>query len=105
MKDLSFFVGIIPIAIVGAISRFDLGSSTHAQRMSIMLWLVWGIFLGWLVTIWQSSDVLEKKPEKAVIESILLRALFFIFLGAPAIVGWVVVGQMLMEYGTCIVLP
>ena len=60
--------------------------------MSIMLWLVWGIFLGWLVTIWQSSDVLEKKPEKTVIESTLLRALFFIFLGAPAIVGWVVVG-------------
>ena len=52
-----------------------------------MLWLVWGIFLGWLVTIWQSSDVLEKKPEMAMIESTLLRALFFIFLGAHCRVG------------------
>ena len=60
LKYLSFFIGIIPIAIIGPTSRFDPGLSTHAQRISIMLWLVWGIFLGWLVTIWQSSDVLEK---------------------------------------------
>lgn len=41
----SYIIGTLPIAIIGALSCFQPGRSTAAQRVWTMMWLVFGIFL------------------------------------------------------------
>jgi hypothetical protein len=43
---LSLIIGIIPLTIVGAISHFEVGSSTIWERAWTMAWLISGIFFG-----------------------------------------------------------
>ena len=78
-------VGFLPIAIIGGLSHFDAGHSTIAQRVWIMTWLAFGWFMG-----------LGIHQKRALIEGIM------VIYGAPAIGGFVVVGQMLRSYGSCI---
>jgi hypothetical protein len=70
-----------PYAIIGGISGFQEGESTRAQRGWTISWLVLGQVFGGLLG-----------P----------REYFFLPWGAPAIGGFVVVGQMIMADGVCI---
>jgi hypothetical protein len=70
-----------PYAIIGGISGFQDGESTRAQRGWTISWLVFGQVFGGLLG-----------P----------REYFFLPWGAPAIGGFVVVGQMIMADGVCI---
>ena len=79
-----------PFFVNAAISKFEPGKSTKAQRVWTMTWLSFGSFFGFGFRGTFSSDTKS---------SILLAVLF---LGTPAIGGFVVVGQMLKEYGDCI---
>ncbi|KAF8883569.1 hypothetical protein BD779DRAFT_1674495 [Infundibulicybe gibba] len=49
--------GSISIAIVGALSHFHSGQSTKAQRVWIMMWLVFGVLLGTIMAIGDKNDV------------------------------------------------
>ena len=84
----SVAVTSISIVINGALSHFHHGHSTHAQRVWTMTWLAFGIAFG---------------PLSLTFDSIQSASRYgFILYGAPAIGGFIVVGQMLMEYGHCV---
>jgi len=92
----SFLAALIQVVINGALSRFHKGHSTHAQRVWTMTWLgfgglcpIWAVYMG----LTRSEN--DMKPKLALIYHIL-------FYSAPAIGGFVVVGQMLRSYGTCV---
>jgi hypothetical protein len=89
------------IGIVGGISNFRRGQSTLAQRAWTMLWLIIG--LSWMIIdmlIDHISAYLEIKELYHEAFSIIVT----VTLIAPAVGGFVVVGQMLRTYGTCTVL-
>ena len=80
-------IGLGPIAIISALSHFNAGHSTIAQRVWTMTWLAYGWYRGLQLHIgsWMVENIF----------TIILSA-------APAVGGFVVVGQMLMSYGKCI---
>ena len=94
---LTIVVGLVPVAINGILSHFKAGKSTHAQRVWTMTWLAFGVFIGALVEFKQTGLSYMDEGEIAYNS---LQLLYFCC--APAIGGFVVVGQMLMEYGRCI---
>ena len=81
-------VSLVSIAIVGALSHFNPGESTHAQRVWTMTWLVFGIAFSSLSLTMDSGGFLER-----------LGSTIY---GAASFGGFVVVGQMLRDYGHCI---
>lgn len=84
-----------PIAIVGALSRFAAGDSLLYQRVWTMMWLVGGSVGGALL------GIILNLPGEDVLESVALILGLGIYYCATAIGGYVVVGQMIAEYGTC----
>jgi hypothetical protein len=82
------FLGLISLAIIGGISGFKEGHSTHAQRVWTMTWLIFGIALG---PVYVLLKWVERKEDFG-----------WLIYGAPAIGGFVVVAQMLNAYGRCI---
>jgi hypothetical protein len=95
-------LSLVPIAIVGALSRFQSGSSTPAQRGWIMAWLTSSIVGGFLVS-WTHKPA-EQEVVKQHLQGNALVGYYLVF-GAPAIGGLVAVDQMIREYGTCIQIP
>ena len=83
----SLIVTSLSIAINVALSHFEPGRSSHAQRVWTMTWLGFGILLGPMTLI------LRPRTSQKLAALILY--------GAPTIGGFVVVGQMLNEYGSC----
>ena len=83
----SLAVASIPVVIIGALSHFQPGQSTHAQRVWTMMWLAFGIGMGPFLG--------DEYPDGGHVFRM------FLYL-TPSIGGFVVVGQMLMEYGYCI---
>ena len=81
-------IGLVPTAIIGGLSHFDAGHSTIAQRVWTMTWLAFGWYMG--IAIPYLRDLRGKMVATMVL------------FGAPAIGGFVVVGQMLRSYGSCI---
>ncbi|EON66749.1 hypothetical protein W97_05995 [Coniosporium apollinis CBS 100218] len=103
--SMTILVSVIPLAIVGAISRFDPGASTTAQRAWTMTWLVYGVFLGLLYELVVSAvtDNIDEKEYDPTM-NLVVTVGFALLFSAPAIGGLVVVGQMLMAYGNCILI-
>ncbi|KAF2468299.1 uncharacterized protein BDR25DRAFT_357593 [Lindgomyces ingoldianus] len=96
MIAIPALTGAVPISIVGGLSGFKEGQSTHSQRVWTMTWLVFGIFMG----------VSCAKYLRPTGESTPLQFLFIFFAvltyGVSAVGGFVVVGQMITQYGTCV---
>ena len=97
----AWIIGILalaaPYVIVGVWTRFNHGSSTLFQRGWIMTWIVGGQIFGIILGL--SLHDLEGKWEIWLI-MIVIWALFG---GAPAIVGFTVVGKMLStSNSTCV---
>jgi hypothetical protein len=90
---------LLPIIIIGALSGFHRGHSTLAQRVWTMTWLSFGsvgteyIRLGRIFTVFSDAD--HGMPAYSSWPILLWYV-------APAIGGFVVVGQMLRSYGTCL---
>jgi len=110
---LSFYVAAVPIAVVGGLSRFEPGESALYQRVWTMLWLVLGFSVGALLQ--PPADYLEGRPvigtpskqnEPRTLSilkystSLYTIALLVVY-AATAIGGYVVVAQMLKEFGIC----
>ena len=77
----SYALALIPIAVNGALSHFKSNQSTQAQRVWTMMWLALGIFL--------------QGMGDAEVQMILIYSV-------PAIGGFVVVCQMILQYGNCV---
>ena len=90
---LSMAVGLVSVAINGVLSHFKPGESTHNQRVWIMTWLAFGILIG---SVEPSYKVRLRGRD---LRPSYVRALLLCCYCAPAIGGFVVVGQMLMSYG------
>lgn len=78
-------IGVIPIAIIGGLSHFNAGHSTIAQRVWTMTWFA----VGWYIGLHISTYKIKIKINFSTI----------VIFGAPAIGGFVAVGQMLRSYG------
>jgi hypothetical protein len=87
------------IGIIGGVSRFHRGESTSAQRVWTMLWLATGLSIFLLLE--GVMLVIKKAPSWWVGAPAI--ALFFV-LFTPGFGGFVVVGQMLRSYGSCVAL-
>ena len=100
-------IAAVIILIIYGLSGFHQGSSTLAQRVWTMMWLIFGIFCGLAI---DPTGMLESR---AVLNLGLLRAsssvwktvrsdiVYYLCSAAPAIGGLVVVGQMISSYGVC----
>jgi len=100
---LSFFsmiiAGGLSIGIVGGLSHFRVADSTLPQRAWTMTWLVWGFYMG--PNIYTVLGNLFKLDFGTETGSTWLYLAFYLTYCAPAVGGFVVVGQMLKAYGTC----
>ncbi len=90
----SYLAILVPVLIIGILSRFHKGHSTHAQRIWTMTWLSFGAIGPFYVGIMR--NLLDSGEE------LVGFVIGIFFYAAPAIGGFVVVGQMLRSYGTCI---
>jgi len=105
-RYFAFAISLTPIILIQVLSKFRAGSSTVSQQAITMLWLAWGSAIGYLVARFEKRDTIGEKVDGVTqVWSVLLKAVFFVVLGAPAIAGWVVVAKMLKEYGKCVKLP
>jgi len=105
---LCIMLNFIPIAIIGGLSHFDKGRSTTSERGWTMAWFSCGMLFGPLLSDIAFLDTVQTySPESAWWISrdprfIVKIVLYILLYAAPAIGGFVVVGQMLNSYGTCI---
>ena len=84
-----FAIGV-PIVIIGALSGFEVGGSTIAQRVWVMMWFACGAVLGPLFLF---NSVSEEGQQLSYSVGLLYSA--------PAIGGFAVVVQMISTFGNC----
>jgi hypothetical protein len=89
-------VGLVPLAIVGGISGFSPGDSALYQRVWTMIWLVFGCVLGPFAELHRFVPWVDEDRN-----DFWLPLMIAFSYGAPAIGGYVVVAQMISEYGEC----
>lgn len=105
----------VPLAVIGVISRFQVGSSSHAERAWTMTWLVFGITTGAIGTDagfferWIEKGSFLQMEEKMPFTPLANRganlwiiAITLLIYSAPAIGGFVIVVQMIQAYGVCV---
>lgn len=97
---------LAPLAIVGALSKFQVGSSSSSQRGWMLSWLVVGSACSlWMAFIAKSTKGMTYywRPlslrDKAV--AVAFLCITTLPLWVPAIGGMVTVGLMIQEYGIC----
>lgn len=110
---LSYVIGFTSLALIGGLTHFSRGSSTHAQRVWTMAWICFGCFLGPIYSAAygefpffyrntdepEAANKLERLGEQIGYKGVKIILSFL--LSAPAIGGFVVISQMMMVYGNC----
>jgi hypothetical protein len=113
----SIINGLIIIAVIGGLTHFRKAQSTHAQRSWLMIWYVFGFVIGYVflpfhclgprhvLTVLQSgiigeASTIETRKSNSPILTLPI-ALAMLLYGIPSIGGFVVVAQMLWNYGIC----
>ena len=102
---LKTIVVLAPLIINGAISGFQPGESTSAERGWTMSWLIVGITscagLVYIFTIiyLKEEDHLRVKWKNSA--SVARLVVFMLACGAPAIGGMITVIQMFLQFGSC----
>jgi hypothetical protein len=99
---LNIFLSAIPIVGIGVLTKFHPGASTKPQRTWLMVWLIFGIWMGVFIRHFSKLDTRPVLNNHRVdrFELVKLSCMMFVY-GAPAIGGLVVVGQMIKSYGVC----
>lgn len=97
MATCGFILSFIPIAVIGGMTRFRPGHSTHAQRSWIMSWIVFGAYLGW----WQGYVSSTSHVAGLGLFQLIYLGLICALYSAPALGGMIVVGQEISSYGVC----
>lgn len=93
---------VAPYAIIGGLTQFKSADSTKAQRGWTMAWLVVGQVYG----LWISFSIRNQLAYVVEPKSVWLGCnIFVLLIGAAAIGGLVVVGQMMTAYGYICELP
>ena len=117
---------LVPIAILGTITRLSPGASQLYQRVWVMTWLVFGTggalygraisppkrfirrhsagFFYMHKTFFQPAHTSLRTSYKFALTPVFSIPVLIAILGyaVPPIGGFVVVGQMIMQYGSCI---
>ncbi|MCJ1331405.1 hypothetical protein MMC10_008095 [Thelotrema lepadinum] len=108
---LNIVLSIVPLVINGGLSHFQNGNSTILQRVFTMYWLANGTFAGYVSASTEIAPRFKASmmggllrfrwiPSSIATDSLLI---LYIIMGSPvAIGGMIVTGQMLLEFGTCI---
>ncbi|KAF2671730.1 hypothetical protein BT63DRAFT_476594 [Microthyrium microscopicum] len=91
----------ISIIIIWALSRFRAGHSTVVQRAVLMAWLAVGSYVGAMGLEDRRHD--SKEEERKRRRHRPLRLATIGIFAVPIIWGYIIVGQMLIHYGTCTV--
>jgi hypothetical protein len=86
-------IAAVSVSIIGGLSRFKEGQSTHAQRVWTMTWLAFG-FMGTAFSYDDRDDNGFESGESGGPFQVYLWP-FALFYGAPAVGGFIVVGQMI----------
>jgi hypothetical protein len=98
------YIGCIPLAVIGGLSRFQPQSSTSLQRGFTMSWVVLGIVGGgWVHMVKTAADAFSEAGDDRGFE-FAMTIFMCVLYGVPAIGGMVVVGQMMRDFGTCTLL-
>ncbi|KAF2397674.1 hypothetical protein EJ06DRAFT_132453 [Trichodelitschia bisporula] len=97
-------LGSLTLIPVGVISRFHENNSTHEQRVWIVSWTVFGIVIGTFAGWWTAILDFRTAGEDGFGKWVKLagKILFALFFAAPGVGGFIMVGQMLREYGNCV---
>lgn len=95
---ITIIIGCIPVAVVGGFSSFQPGNSSPFQRGWIMAWITAGVGAGLfnLQQVWTGSTWFKRY--------LILRSLLSLVacgMLAAGIGGFIVVGKMIREYGSC----
>jgi predicted benzoate:H+ symporter BenE len=96
---LACVIGLLPVLVVVLISGLKPGNSTYAQRSWLMTWMVFGGLFGPIIE-WRRDELMSygSSTGAAQLSTVGIGAFFAV----PAIGGFVVVGQMLVDYGACL---
>jgi hypothetical protein len=103
----------MPLIIIYFLTDFDAGKSSRSQRAWVMCWLLFGISGSPIAYFQETHNRASRIPFSKLRpgflndshDLLLTRILVVLIFGTAAIGGMVTVGQMLMEYGTCELLP
>ncbi|KAG8527686.1 uncharacterized protein KY384_007840 [Bacidia gigantensis] len=97
---VAHIIGGIPFIIIGILTHYDPGRSTQAQRLWIMIWLVSGVTIGPLLEGRLNLRFLDPKDAYKFMFSVISVIGYIIYL--PVAIGaFVVMGKMMMVYGSC----
>lgn len=93
----------VSLCIIWALSRFRPASSTPTQRGVLMLWLALGSYTG---VLGYDHAISENRRNRRVtlinrIVSIALVIYIHVLTVGPVVWGFIIVGEMLKEYGSC----
>lgn len=91
LSSYALVFSAVSIAIIAGLSHFHPASRTLPQRVWTMTWLIFGIVL--------PPPPIQDTFRMSYVQWLKIGLL--IFYAAPAIGGFVVVGQMLQQYGVC----
>ena len=100
VPNLIFLVLPLPYAIIAGLTHFEKGQSTHAQRVWTMTWLTFGVLFGVAYGTQSRQRAFRQDGRFQDWWNWIDNYIY----SAPAIGGFVVVGQMLKEYGYCTLL-
>jgi hypothetical protein len=93
--------GVMSIAAVGILTRFNGGKrSTRTERGFTMSWLVVGMFFG-VASRGISFFLLGMYDARTMAYGLLIVVIIFGAFLVPALGGFIVVGKMIMEFGSC----
>ena len=99
---------VLPYAIIGGLTGFRVGGSSKAQRGWTMAWLVCSQFLGFAshIVVRVATEDMEDEDDWGAKRNWFRRVVMLIFIsliyGIPSIGGFVVVGKMINEFGSCV---
>jgi hypothetical protein len=100
---LTELISLIPVIVNGTMSHFHSGSvpatESSTWKSYTMQWLVFGLVTGiWWVLDQEGKDA-SPSPKKYL--GPVGRVLLYVLSASPAVGGFIVVGQMVVEYGVC----
>jgi hypothetical protein len=101
----AYLLGSVSVAMIAIISHFKAGQSTTSQRAWTMAWLGSGICIGSIFGTGRATQPPNPDDSGAAERWRTFISVVFISVvlcSIPAIGGFVVVAQMLQEYGNCI---
>jgi hypothetical protein len=107
----TILVAGLPFAIIGGMTQFHPGNSTLAQGVWIMSWLCFGqgfpivSILIYFPVFYLLSPLFSRKYVTSYQRKQIPSLITFIVVSTAAIGGFVVVGQMLISYGSCVLIP